>query len=99
MLTYSGIRIACSGTIIALTMMRKTAVEARKRSLAKAKPAGRPTARMIAIDDAHTIVELRISWPTGMTEVRPLQLSHENPPEPRNCDSDSRLSPIMTQKG
>ncbi len=84
---------------MALTMMRKTMVEARKRNLEKAKPAGRPTARMRAIEAEQTIVELSTSWPTGITDDRVLQLSHENPPPERNWVSDCKLVAIITQKG
>src|ERR1700689_2079122 len=74
-------------------------VEARKRSLENAKPAGRPTSKMTKIDAEQTIVELSTSWPTGMTEVRPLQLSQEKPEPARNCASDLRLVMTTPQKG
>src|SRR6202051_3328859 len=92
-------RIACSGTIIALTMTRKTPVDRRKRSVEKANPAGRPTHKMMKMDAEQTIVELSTSCPTGMTLVRLDQLSHEKPPPERNCDSDFRLVTPMTKKG
>src|ERR1700722_332698 len=98
-LTNSGMRIAWSGTIIALTMMRNTPVEARNRSFENANPAGRPTHRMMKIEAEQTMVELRASWPIGMTLVRLDQLSQENPPPDRNWFSDCRLVMIMTQNG
>src|ERR1700690_850159 len=92
-------RIACSGTIMALTMTRNTPVDMRKRSLENANPAGSPTHRMMRIDAEQTIVELRTSWPIGITLVKLVQLSHENPPPERNCDSDFKLVTIITQNG
>ena len=77
--TNSGIRIAWSGTIMALTMTRKINVEVRKRSLAKANPAGRPISTMTMIDAQQMIVELRTCWPTGITELSALQLPSEKP--------------------
>src|ERR1035438_9574013 len=92
-------RIACSGTIIALTMTRNTAVDMRKRNFENAKPAGSPTQRMMKIDAEQRIVELSTSWPTGMTLVKLDQLSHEKPPPERNCDSDFKLVMTITQNG
>src|SRR5580698_11380434 len=92
--TNSGMRIACSGTIMALTMTRNTPVDMRKRNFENAKPAGSPTHRMMRIDAEQTMVELRTSWPMGMMLVRLDQLSHEDPVPERNCDSDFKLVTI-----
>src|SRR5581483_4850173 len=83
-LTYSGMIIDCSGTIMAATTTRRTTVEARKRRVPSAYPAVVLTTRMIAIAlpvmsvEFQSIRQTSSCWKRSCHEVseNPWPLSH-----------------------